>query len=177
MTLQEKQLEKIEELSKQGYSKGKIAKELGVSWDTVRKHLEQSGKEDNMNEKKTISGELYSKMFKMFSEGKTAVEAVTELGIPPEEAGHNYEIFKKLLTGATLSSDKILETFEICGGLRQGKCESFENGICNEDWDGIIGLKNRKFNTKKISGQLVMCPTTLFCAICPFFEDIDKDEE
>ena len=177
MTIQEKQLEKIEELSKQGYSKGKIAKELGVSWDTVRNHLEQSSNEDNMKEKTTISGETSSKMFKMFSEGKTPVEAVIELGITPEEAGHNYDLFKKLESESIFNSQHALATLYVCGSLKRIACAYYyvENDFCLRDWDDVSDMKEFKF--KIVEDEPSLCPTDFFCAMCPFFKNIDGDEE
>ncbi len=177
MTISEKKLEKIAELKKQGYSTGKIAKEVGVSWDTVRNNLEQAGNEDNMNEKKTISGETSSKMFKMFSEGKTPVEAVIELSITPEEAEQNYDMFKKLQSDSILSSQQVSTIFYVCGGLKRIYCGHFDFDInsCLLNWDELSSWKEFKF--KIVNDKSYLCPTDHFCVMCPFFKSVYKDEK
>jgi len=95
MAVSKKTKQKILELHKQGMSKTKIAKKCMVSRVTVDKVLKDS-KQQKEKSDSNIDGELASKLFKLFDQGKSQRQIVIEENISPDIVSETYKKWEEM---------------------------------------------------------------------------------
>lgn len=84
----EEQKIRINELKEKGFSLNKIATELGLSWDTIRKHIINCVPKEETQNDIINSGDdtdfIAAKCFELFEEGSTPAEVVIQLKLSPD---------------------------------------------------------------------------------------------